>query len=72
MSLPAQDGTAEEVALPFDGNGYQFQAQEVMACVARGALSSAVMPLEESVAIMDTMDALRRSWGLRYPMDRDV
>jgi len=28
-----------------------------------------VMPLDESVAIMETMDAMRDEWGLTYPND---
>jgi len=27
------------------------------------------MPLDESIAIMETMDALRDDWGLTYPND---
>jgi hypothetical protein len=27
------------------------------------------MPLDESITIMETMDALRAQWGVRYPME---
>jgi hypothetical protein len=27
------------------------------------------MPLEETLYIMELMDALRQKWGVRYPMD---
>lgn len=59
----------ETVELPYEGNGYNCQALEVMRCLRAGLLESPVMPLDESLAIMQTMDRIREQWGLRYPMD---
>ncbi len=47
-----------------EGTPYRFEAQEVMRCLREGKTESAVMPLDESLAIMRTMDALRRDWGM--------
>ncbi len=52
-------------------NGYEYEAQEVMECLRAGGTESRVMPLDESLAIMETLDALRAQWGLRYPMEAD-
>jgi predicted dehydrogenase len=41
------------------GNGYAHEAIEVAECLRNGALQSAVMPLDESLAVMETVDALR-------------
>ena len=49
------------------GQGYQFEAEEVMHRLGAGELESPLMPLEESLAIALTTDVLRRSWDLRYP-----
>jgi predicted dehydrogenase len=49
------------------GQGYQFEAAEVMRCLRAGLLESPVMPLDETLAILETTDALRRSWALTYP-----
>ncbi len=38
-----------------------------MACLRDGRLESDVMPLDETVAIMRTMDEVRRQIGLTYP-----
>ena len=54
---------------PHEGNGYNFQAVEVDNCLRAGKLESGVMPLDETLAIMRTMDQLRAQWGLRYPME---
>ncbi len=56
-------------AFPFAGNGYQFELMEASRCVREGLLDSKVMPLEDSLAVMRTMDALRAQWGLVYPQE---
>jgi hypothetical protein len=38
-----------------------------MRCLRAGLLESPVMPLDETLAILETSDALRRSWALTYP-----
>jgi predicted dehydrogenase len=60
---------AEQIEMPFDGNGYNYEAAEVMRCLRAGKLESDIMPLDESLAIMETMDKIRAQWGLRYPME---
>jgi dihydrodiol dehydrogenase / D-xylose 1-dehydrogenase (NADP) len=57
------------VELPLQGNGYNWEAAEVMACLRGGRTESSLMPLDESLAIMQTMDAIRAQWGLVYPME---
>jgi predicted dehydrogenase len=49
------------------GNGLHYQALEVMACLRQGQRESGIMPPEESLAVMETLDAIRAQWGLRYP-----
>jgi predicted dehydrogenase len=62
-------GKTEDVTLPFESNGYQFEALEVARCLVAGKTESEIMPLDESLQIMRTMDALRAQWGLKYPME---
>ena len=62
-------GEQKTVDLPPKGNGYECQAIEVMDCLRSGKLESDVIPLDESLAIMQTMDAVREQWGLKYPME---
>ncbi len=52
-----------------EGNGYQYEAIEVGRCLREGLLESPVMPLDETLSIMETMDTLRAQWGVRYPME---
>ena len=70
--IVARDGSpAETLTFPCDGNGYGYEAQEVMRCLRSGALESEGMPLDESLSVMRTLDAARAQWGLRYPVDGD-
>jgi predicted dehydrogenase len=69
LTLSAQDQQEQVVHLPFEGNGYNYEALEVMNCLRDGKTESDVMPLDETLAIMRTMDQIRAQWGLRYPME---
>ncbi len=51
----------------YNGHGFRYQIQHVCDCLLSGQTQSEVMPLTESIAIMQTMDAIRRQWGLSYP-----
>ena len=43
---------------PHEGRGLWHQADEVARCLREGILESPLMPLDESVSIMETMDAV--------------
>ncbi|WP_058302339.1 Gfo/Idh/MocA family protein [Gorillibacterium timonense] len=51
--------------------GYCFEAEEAMACLRAGKRQSSVMPLAETVAIMETLDAIRGQWKLTYPFEKE-
>jgi predicted dehydrogenase len=48
--------------LPYEGEGYRYEAAEVMRCLRAGERESTTMPLDESVVILETIDELRRQW----------
>lgn len=62
---------AGEVVERFDktvaGRGMHFQAAELERIVASGKLEGDILPPSESVAIMGTLDEVRRQIGLTYP-----
>lgn len=62
-------GKAQEIEIPYVANGYNYEAVEVANCVRAGKLESAIMPLDESLSIMQTMDAIRAQWNMKYPME---
>lgn len=67
ISRPGQpDELIEE---PLVGNGYNYEAAEVMRCLRAGELESPIMPLDETLTLMQTLDRIRAPWGLRYPSE---
>ncbi len=63
-------GKTETLTLPKVGNGYNYQAVEVMNCLRAGKLESEIMPLAESLQIQQTMERIRAPWGLVYPSEK--
>jgi predicted dehydrogenase len=55
--------------VPREGNGYNYEAAEVMRCLRDGLTESPILPLDETRSIMRTLDQIRAQWGLRYPME---
>lgn len=54
---------------PTSGGGYQPQFAEVNRCLREGATQSRIMPLADTVAILDVIDGVRADLGVRYPAD---
>lgn len=54
---------------PVTGRGMHFQALEAERLVAAGRTDSSILPLDQTVAIMGTLDTIRSQIGLRYPME---
>jgi dihydrodiol dehydrogenase / D-xylose 1-dehydrogenase (NADP) len=50
-------------------SGYKHEAEAAMEALRSGRTESEVMPLDETVSIMGTMDRMRKQWGLTYPAD---
>ena len=69
LTLHRDAGGEEFLEFPYTGNGYQFEAAAFMDCLRQGRLESPVIPLDETLTIMNTLDAFRAQWGLKYPME---
>ncbi|NEM91273.1 Gfo/Idh/MocA family protein [Galbitalea soli] len=63
----AHDEVLEEWDSPVEGRGMQFQAAEMERLIAEGHGERDILPPAESVAVMETLDGIRRQIGLRYP-----
>ncbi len=61
--------TTEEVNIENHSNGFIYQAEAVAQCIREGHLESTIMPLEETIGIMQTMDTMREQWGFKYPFE---
>jgi predicted dehydrogenase len=54
---------------PIPGNGYLLEVQEVERCLREGRTESEHIPLDDTVAILEVLDEVRRQLGVRYPAD---
>jgi predicted dehydrogenase len=63
----ATDTVIERYESSVQGRGMQFQASALEAIVATGKLVGTELTPEETVAIVGTLDEIRRQIGLRYP-----
>lgn len=66
-----QPGSDEQIIdVPFEGNGYHYEAAAVMECLRMGKMEHSLMPWTTTLALLETMDTIRAQIGLRYPMER--
>ena len=70
LTLSIQGQEPEIFRYERGGEGFQYEVAAVGECIRAGQLESDVMPLDETLAIMQTLDRIRASWGLRYPGER--
>ena len=56
-------GETEQILdLPYEGNGYNYQAQAVHDAIRAGQIESPVMSLDESVMVMETLDRIQAAF----------
>ena len=72
MTFTETNGEASEtIEMPFVGNGFNYEAESFGALLIQGKKESPIMPLDESLTIMNQMDQIRKEWNLIYPMDKE-
>jgi dihydrodiol dehydrogenase / D-xylose 1-dehydrogenase (NADP) len=71
LTICREGGEDEIIDLPFERNKFCFEAEHVQSCLREGKMQSDIMTLDESLAIMETMDRIREQWDLRYPADEE-
>ncbi|GIK55206.1 MAG: Gfo/Idh/MocA family oxidoreductase [Chloroflexi bacterium] len=72
LTLTLSGQAAQDIELPFLGNGYNYEAAAVMDCLRSGQTQHPLMPWSTTLALQDTMDKIRTQWGLRYPADEEM
>lgn len=68
-TLIRKDHPARTEALPPLGKGFAHEAIEVARCLQAGLTESPLLPLDETLAIIECLDEARRQIGLRYPAE---
>jgi predicted dehydrogenase len=67
VSISGQPDDLQE----FDAHetGFYYEVEEVGNCLRAGKVESDILPLDESLGIMRTLDRIRAPWGLKYPSE---
>ena len=62
-----EGGREESFTFQEPGNGYQYEAQQVMECLDAGKTESDMMPLDFTLRMMETLDRIRMETGIVFP-----
>jgi len=64
MTVHVKGKDPEFIEYPLNGFvGYEYEAMAVMDAIQAGELECDIMPLDETLAIMKSMDSMRAEWG---------
>ena len=63
ISLSGLLKSEEATIMPLTGNGYNYEAMEVVKCLQNGQLESETMPLDETLKITEAMDYIQSQWS---------
>ena len=61
------DGNEKIFDFETKGNGYQYEAQEVVNCILAGKMQSDIWSLNDSLKLVNAMDTVRKECGIVYP-----
>jgi predicted dehydrogenase len=67
IDLMLNDEKPKHFAFEEPGNGYQYEAIEVMKCLDEGRKASEIFNWEKSAELISTLDKLREQSGIYYP-----
>ena len=62
-------GESDTIDCAFDGDGLEFEIEEVHRCLQAGLTESPLMPVSETLALSTAMDDIRAQTAVRYSAD---
>lgn len=64
-----KNGKTVRYEYPSIGNGFEEEIYEACRCIADGKCESDILPLDETIAVLELMDTIRSQCGIVYPFD---
>ncbi|GGE19059.1 Gfo/Idh/MocA family protein [Psychroflexus salis] len=58
--------STEKIELPYQGNGYIHEIEEVNSCIKKGKIESDLLPLKFSLDLAETLDFIKKEIKLTY------
>ncbi|NJK98253.1 MAG: Gfo/Idh/MocA family oxidoreductase [Bacteroidales bacterium] len=62
-----EHGESCQIKLNYTGNGYNYEADEVVKCILSGKNQSELMTWSDSLLLIDTLDEIRSQCNIIYP-----
>lgn len=62
-----RDNLVKKVEVPPQISGYEYEVEETVAALSAKKLECDSMPHRETLRVMEIMDSLRKSWGVKFP-----
>ena len=69
LELTKGDNDTERIDPHYVGNGYNYEAAEVVRCLRSGKKESDILPLDFSLRLIKLLDRIRKEIGLVYEAD---
>ena len=69
QAVDFEDNVLASCEEPFLMNGYEYEAMEVMDCIREGKTESALVTLDDTVAVMEILDRCRADAGFYYEFE---
>lgn len=69
MTVQPVGGEPYTVECPPDVNGFEYEIREASRCVKNEMPHSDIFRPEDSVAVLELMDEIRRSWDMRFTFE---
>lgn len=70
IEIRLNSGEAENISVPYAGNGFEEQIKHFCECVALGLKESPINTAEQTLYITKQMDEIRKMTGIVYPQDK--
>ena len=67
VKLIRDDGSEKVFDFEVKSKGYQFEVEEVTACILEGRIQSEKWSLNDSLKLVQVMDSIRKECGIVYP-----
>jgi predicted dehydrogenase len=69
IELAKGEDKPETINFDYVGNGYNYEADEVVRCLRSGRKESEILPLDFSLRLIRLLDRIRKQMGLTYDAD---
>ncbi len=69
MLIKPNGGEERTLEFPFEYNGFEYEIREVSHCIAAGKATSDRYLPKDSLAVLRTMDDIRRAWHMEFSFE---